>query len=132
VRAIAGAPPSRDRPCRALLGRNRFATVTQPHCAVTDGDLTAPARLSAGTGRTVTGVVVDLGRVRPVSLVVVRGMAGSVLVETSTNGRSYRRVGTAQGSPVAVHPPGRTAARYVRVRAVDGLDESMVAEVSVW
>jgi hypothetical protein len=132
VRPIAGAPPSRNRPCAALLGRKRFATAAQPRCAATDGDLTTPARLSAGTGRTVTGLVVDLGRVRQVSLVVVRGMAGPVVVETSTNGRTYRRVGTAQGSPIAVDAPGRPAARYVRVRAAGGLDESMVAEVSVW
>jgi hypothetical protein len=132
VQPIAGAPPSRHRPCSAVTGRKRLATVAQRPCAVTDGDLAAPARLTGRKHKVATGVVVDLGRTRPVSLVVARGVAGTVVVEVSRNGTSFRKVGTGGASVSAVELPGGTVARYVRVRSDGGLDESMLTEVSAW
>jgi hypothetical protein len=132
VHPIAGAPPSRNRPCSAVTGTKRLATFRQSNCGATDGDLAEPARLTASNKRTVTGVLVDLGRVRPVSLVVARGLSGSVVIEVSTNGRTYRRIATAEDSTIALDPPGRPRARYMRIRSSTGLDESALAEVSVW
>ena len=80
----------------------------------------------------VSGVVVDLGAPRPVSLVVARGFAGQVLVELSDDGRSWRTVATSSGSAVALSVPGRPSARFVRLRSPVGLDESLATEVSVW
>jgi hypothetical protein len=126
-----GAPPSRGRPCSAVTGTSPTAVFPSAACAFTDGDLFGDARLSAG-GKVVDGVVVDLGRVRPVGLVVVRGFAGQVVVELSGDGRHYTTAATlnANASPIAVDITGR--ARFVRVRAPSGLDESLATEVSVW
>ena len=130
--AIAGAPPSRDRPCSAVTGTKRLRTFAQTHCAVTDGDFMSPARLTATNHKVVTGAVVDLGRPRRVSLVVVRGVAGSAVVEISTDGSNYRKVGTGSDSVLAVDVPGAPVARYVRIRSAGGLDESLLTEVSAW
>jgi hypothetical protein len=132
LRAIAGAPPSRNQPCSAVTGTKRIATFPQPDCAVTDGDLRSPARLVAGNHRTVTGVVVDLGASRRVSLIVARGLSGRVAMEISGNGRTYRRVAVTDQPTAAVDPPGTPTARYVRIRSTTGLDESLLTEISVW
>ena len=132
---ISGAPPSRRRPCAAVTGISALATTPQSVCAVTDGDLTAPARLTAtsGTGsRVVTGVVVDLGQVRRLGLIVVRGTAGMIEVELSEDGVTYHEVWAGTGATIAVTPPSGPGARYVRVRSTGGLDESLLAEVSAW
>jgi hypothetical protein len=134
VRPTAGAPPSRGRPCLAVSGTDRPVSTPQTSCAATDGDLSAPARLTGQKAAVVTGVVVDLGRSRPVRLVVTRGVAGAFVVETSTDGHGYRTVATGTGSgigpAVALHL--HSDARYVRVRSPSGLDESLLDEVSVW
>jgi hypothetical protein len=136
VRPIAGAPPSRHAHCLAVTGTTTLATTPQTVCVATDGDLTSPARLTATNGRVVTGVVIDLGKVRPVSLIVARGVGGMVVVELSTDGVTYHQVSIGSGPTIAVStpgiPPGSPAARYVRVRAPGGLDESLLTEVSVW
>jgi hypothetical protein len=131
VTGSVGAPPSRGRPCAAVTGIGKVAAYRTP-CAETDGNLGAPAQLSAPAGATVTGVAVDLGRTRPVDLVVARGFSGQYLVEISTDGRSWHSVATGSGTAYSVSPAGRPAARYVRVRSAVGLDESLSAEVSVW
>lgn len=131
VRAVAGAPPSRHRPCLAVSGAiTSLQTAPQPVCAATDGDLSKPARLLAAKAATVTGVVVDLGSVRPVDLVVVRGVSGSVSIELSSDGRNYLKVAFQSGPTIAA-TFAKQPARYVRVRS-DGLDESLLTEVSVW
>ena len=133
VRPLSGAPPSRHHPCLAVSGTAPdLATTRQPQCGVTDGDLISPASLRAARGANVTGVVVDLGRVRPIHLIVVRGVAGSYLVELSKNGRTYLPISTTSESPAAVRPAGRPVARYVRVRSPSGLGESLMTEISVW
>jgi hypothetical protein len=132
VRPIAGAPPSRHRPCFAVTGTSTLAQFAQPACHATDRDLGAPARLSATGGAVVTGAVVDLGTVRRVSLIVGRGLAGAIVVEVSTDGTSYVQVATTSDAPFAISPPGQPAARFVRVRSPSGLDESLLTEISVW
>ena len=125
-------PPSRHRPCEAVVGSATLTTVAQPTCAATDGDLVDPARLAGSNGGVVTGAVVDMGRPVPIRLVVARGLAGMTIVELSTDGVHYRQVAIMDNSPEAVQPPGGPVARYVRVRAPSGLDESLLYEISVW
>lgn len=131
VTATAGTPESRGRPCAAVTGTAPPRAGRFVACLVTDGDLKKPARLSAARAAVVTGVVIDLGASRPVSLVVTRGFAGQFLVEISGNGKSYRTVATSAGS-TAVEVPGSPSARFVRLRSPAGLDESLSSEVSVW
>ena len=130
VRATAGAPPSRHRPCLAVTGAITPVAVPQSVCAATDGDLAKAGHLIAPKAAVVTGVVVDLGAARPVDLVVARGVSGIVVVELSTDGRTYLQVASASGPTVAAAFTARSA-RYVRVRST-GLDESLLSEVSVW
>jgi len=132
VDASAGAPPSRERRCAPVVGATPTAGKLTTPCGETDGDLTEPARATAGAGKTVSGVVVDLGRSRPVGLVVARGFSGQFLVELSTDGTNFRTVATGFGQAYAVSPSGRPRARYVRLRSPVGLDESLSSEISVW
>lgn len=131
VRAGSGPPPSRDRRCAAVTGTAPVVTTRWSRCAATDGDLDRPARLSAPGGAIVTGVVVDLGAPRAVDLVVARGFAGQLLVEVSSDGRTFRTVATSAGT-TAVSPQGRPSARFVRLRSPAGVDESLLSEVSIW
>jgi hypothetical protein len=130
--ASAGPPPSRGRPCTTVVGSAPTEGDRQNPCTETDGDLTTPAGLTAADGGPVTGVVVDLGRPRPLGLVVARGFSGQLLVEASADGKAYRTLATGSGSAYAVSPPGHPSARYVRLRSPVGLDESLSSEVSVW
>jgi hypothetical protein len=130
VAPSAGVPPSRGRPCAVVTGTApKLGRMSA--CLVTDGDLMTPARLRARRAAVVTGVVVDLGVSRPVSLVVTRGFSGQFLVEVSGDGSTYRVVATSSGS-AAVPVPGSPSARFVRLRSPAGLDESLSTEVSVW
>jgi hypothetical protein len=129
VRTNVGAPASRGARCAPVTGTAPPTNGTYSRCGATDGDLTSPAHLAAK--ETVDGVVIDLRRVRPVDLVVARGFAGQVLVETSTDGRTFQVVATSSGT-VALTIPGRPTARYVRLRSPSGLDESLSSEVSIW
>jgi hypothetical protein len=129
VRSSAGKPASRGARCAPVTGTAPAVNGAYTRCASTDGDLTSPAHLS-GNG-VVDGVVVDLGRARPIDLVVARGFAGQVIVETSADGRSFQTVATSSGT-VALPIPGRPTARYVRLRSPSGLDESLSSEVSIW
>ena len=130
VGARAGAPPSRGRPCAAVTGTGPVRAGAFGRCGLTDGSLDAPAHLRAGA--TVTGAVIDLGRVRPVDLVVARGFAGQFLVELSSDGTTWSVVATNAGAAAAVPVPGGRSARYVRLRSPSGLDESLAHEISVW
>ena len=132
VQPVAGAPLSRHAQCAAVTGTDHLASFHQTVCVATDGDLSSPSRLTATNGKVVDGVLIELPRARRVNLVVARGLGGSVLVEVSKNGRTWRQVGTAAGDTVVVRPAGRPVARFVRVRSATGLDESLLAEVSVW
>jgi hypothetical protein len=132
VDGTAGAPPSRGRPCAAVTGTRRLRTAPFSACAATDGDLHSSAHLNGKGKAAVTGVVVDLGARRPVSLVVVRGFAGQLLVEVSDNGATWRTVATTAGTAAAISPAGEPSARFVRLRSPAGLDESLLSEISVW
>jgi hypothetical protein len=130
VRAVAGAPPSRGRPCAPVTGTAPARTGSFGRCGLTDGMLDAPARLTGGNP--VVGAAVDLGRVRPIDLVVGRGFAGQVLIEISTDGRTWRPVATSAGAAIAQKITGSPSGRFVRLRSPSGLDESLAHEISVW
>jgi hypothetical protein len=134
VRPTAGTPPSRHEPCYAITGvAPHLERFRQTVCVATDGDLESPSRLVAGNGKVVSGVLVDLvAQTRGVSLIVARGLAGTVVVEISADSHTWTRVATATGPTIAVRPPGDPLARYVRVRSPGGLDESLLTELSVW
>jgi len=132
VAPSAGVPVSRGRPCAGLAGSAPTRTKVTSPCGATDGNLTEPAGLTTGGAKTVSGVVVDLGRIRPVNLVVARGFGGQFLVEVSTDGTNFTTVATGSGQAYAVRPDGGPRARYVRLRSPVGLDESLSSEVSVW
>jgi hypothetical protein len=132
VKATAGTPPWRGRPCAAVTGMAPTAAGAMSACAATDGDLKTPARLGAGKAAVVTGVVIDLGASHPVSLVVARGFSGQFLVEVSGDGKSYRTVATNSGSAAALSVPGHPTARFVRLRSPVGVDQSLASEVSIW
>jgi hypothetical protein len=132
LKGTAGAPQSRHHACSAVMGTATITALAQPTCAATDGNLVQPAQLTGTNGAVVTGAVIDLGKAAPISLVVAHGIAGMTIVEVSTDGLHYREVGILTDSPAAVAPPGNPVARYVRVRAPSGLDESLLYEISVW
>lgn len=132
VRATAGAAPSRGRRCGAVTGTAPVKHAPLGTCAATDGDLDRPAQLRAPGGAVVTGAVIDRGTARPVSLVVARGLSGQFLVEVSADGTVWQTVATSSGAAAAIVPPGRPTARFVRLRSPAGLDESLLAEISVW
>ena len=132
VRATADAPQSRHRPCAAVMGTATITTAAQAACGATDGNLISPARLTGTNGAVVTGAVIDLGKAAPIRLVAAHGIAGMTVVEISSDGVHFREVGILTDSPAALEPPGAPVARYVRVRAPSGLDESLLYEISVW
>ncbi len=132
VRATAGKPPSRGRPCASVVGPTPASVKPKAACGITDGDLASPAKLNSAGKGVVSGVVVDLGRTRSLSLIVARGFSGQVLVEISDDGVAYRTVQTALGAAIVVQPSGRPSARFVRLRSPTGLDESLASELSIW
>lgn len=132
VHPTAGTPLSRRRPCSAVTGTTTLRRWPQGVCPVTNGNLSAPARLIGGQAQFVTGVLVDLGTVRPVRLVVTRGVAGQFVIEASADGTNFQQLSMQLGSAVAFAPSGAPAARYVRVRSPAGLDESLMAQISIW
>jgi len=110
VHPVAGAPPSRHASCSAVTGTTQVVSFRQIRCAATDGDLITPARLNASNGAVVSGVMIALPQARPIALVVARGVSGSVVVEVSPNGRSWRRVATSSKTTFAVRAPGEPTA----------------------
>lgn len=127
---VSGAPPSRHVPCVAISGTTQLTSTPQSTCTITDGNLTAPARLTSAT--TVSGAMIDLGHARPVSYLVARNTAGDVVIEISADGRTFTQAGFGNGVTVVAAPPGHPTARYVRVRSTSGLDESLMSELSAW
>jgi len=53
-------------------------------------------------------------------------------VDISTDGVTFHQVGVGSGSAAAITVAGGPTARYVRVRALSGIDESLMSEISVW
>ncbi|HEX9774784.1 MAG TPA: hypothetical protein VGB83_04295 [Actinomycetota bacterium] len=136
-RAPAGPPPSRGRSCSVLDANDRPVDLSP--CGLTDGDFAAPfnppvercqdAGCLEPTHREAT---VDLGAVRPVSLVAVRGCEGDCAVELSGNGSAWRpfATGSSGNGFVAMKPAREARGRYVRVRSSVGIEH--LREMSVW
>lgn len=127
-----GPPPSRGDACVAGA-TGQPATALVP-CRLTDGDLFTNVSLgSAGPTPVVhSSAAVDLGAVRPVSLVVVRGGSTPLQVQGSADAITWRTLGTTAGSPAAVSPAGAPPERYIRVQSPSGFDISGLTEISVW
>jgi len=129
----AGAPPSRGAPCWSYASSGDTAAPLSP-CTLTDGDFSGPVAgtpsdTSAGVR---TAIAVDLGRSRPVSLVVARGCPADCTVETSADGRTWSAAGTGTGARFTVAPRAGATAHWVRVRSTSGVDVSRLAEISAW
>ena len=132
--SLAGPPPSRGAPCSLQVGTEP-ASVLSP-CPLTDGDLTDPLGPdSPGTASTSTSgaarpssATVDLGSVRPIALVVVRGCA--CRVEASDEGSAWSGLGSLGAADSSLVPPRPVRARFVRVATTGSL--GALREISVW
>ncbi|MHB8512709.1 MAG: discoidin domain-containing protein [Actinomycetota bacterium] len=127
----AGAPESRGASCAMQLGDNSLVYQTQ--CTLTNGTFDhlwfPPAQPSVGaTGQ--PAAVIDLGRSKPVSFVVVRGCSTGCAISISDDAHTWRQV----VDPVSVDNlaatiAGTPSARYVRVQ---GQSVTSLRQVSVW
>jgi hypothetical protein len=126
------APPSRGKDC--IVGNSQGRRISD--CYLTDGEfffdtIRLPCSETYGCGPEPKTVRIDLGRVRTVDLIVVRGCS-FCRVTTSVTGDRWEVVretdsGTGiEGVSLRV-PEKEVRARYVRVNEVDS-----VTEVSVW
>ena len=131
-----GAPVSRGARCSVTSAAKKL--VAQSNCRITDGDFSNAfephtcAPNSTCTEPNHRRVILDLGKLRPVTLVVIRGCSGRCAVEVSSNARAWKMIGSrADGQGfVGLTPAAGVRARYVRVRS--DADLSRLAEVSVW
>lgn len=128
-----GAPPSRGAACLVQAGSGAPASLRP--CPLTDGNLSTPTALGASpcTGCTPAApdaAIIDLGKARAVSLVVVRGATAELAVEGSNDLSTWSALGSLDAEPAALAVSG--SARYVRVRSQSGLGLGGLAEVSVW
>jgi hypothetical protein len=138
----AGAPLSRGKGCFAYDAHG--AAVAQAGCRLTDGDYHTAFDPKTETCAASSGcaparhdrAVVDLGSPAPVTLVALRGCSQTCDVETSTDARTWRFVGSgsapddSEGGDVAVELASPVNARYVRVTDSGSVDR--LTEVSVW
>lgn len=121
---IAGAPPSRGAPCAAVTSSG--AGAFDSSCALTGGTLgnRLPAAFSAASG-----VVIDLGQDRALSLVVVKGCTAQCSVALSSDLTSWSQAGTLSGAYATAPITLNRSARYVRV---SGTNIAELRQVSVW
>ena len=124
--SAAGPPDSRGRSCRYDVG--------DESCPLTDGDLSTQHPLShvcpSGQGSTCAPprwAIVDLGALKPIELVVVRGCEGGCTVEAGTDGQVFRAIGPVSDDFGSVSLP-RTAVRYVRV----SVGRQGLRQISAW
>lgn len=122
LQGTAGRPPSRGATC-ALGTQPQSAT-----CALTDGSLSTTV-VHEGSA------TLDLGAVKPLALVVVRGALTSATLEVSSDATSWTTVASGL-SGAFLATPSTASARYVRLS--EGRDEQnqqrmlSVSEVTVW
>lgn len=135
-------PPSRGAAC-VRVDRDARATVTRD-CGLTDGDLRTQgpraaddcARLAAEPlalcRERVATTTLDLGAVRAVELVVLRGSTRRVGLEVSADGRSWRGFGP-QAQLTDPDPGGFQVVRGKdRVRYLRWADAEDLVEVTAW
>lgn len=140
--STTGAPPSRGSTCLSTGASG--AVIPQSPCALTDGDFAvtweAPADTGCvpdgngqgcGTARANKTVTVDLGEVRPSTLIVARGMSSGAVLERSVDGEAWVAVPAATGFESFLLP---VDVRYLRVRsnAEGGVVPGTLRELSVW
>ncbi|HSA20119.1 MAG TPA: discoidin domain-containing protein, partial [Myxococcota bacterium] len=120
----AGAPPSRGAAC-TLAGQSYPGG-----CPLTDGGMelsTSPDGLAQ----------IDLGAVRAVELVVLRGSFSALELSASLDGQSWTPLASGlTGDSLQVTPPQPVQLRHLKLR--EGLDDYgqqrslLLAEVSAW
>lgn len=134
--ATGTAPVSRGARCDVQSGDG--GTALEP-CALTDGEFEHPYPPAdpgcgdAGPCAAASGwAAVDLGSVKTLSLIVVRGNTPDSIVELSVDGSTWTPVGRAAGTHVfPLTSP--VQGRYVRVRAAaTGTDVTRLTEISAW
>jgi hypothetical protein len=134
----AGAPPSRGAACFADATSGPVALTP---CPLTDGNLgvamTPQSEPSCSSNCPTAApannwAYVDLGSAKSISLVVVRGVYASCVVETSADAMTWAALPGGPNSGIFSVTASGTA-RYVRVRAASASDRvTGLAEISVW
>jgi hypothetical protein len=115
-----GAPISRGQACAF----DREEVAAQP-CPLTNGVLHAQSPCRSNGRCPSAAVVVDLGTVRSIGLVVVRGCGGCGIA-TSTDERDWSTLGTVAGPNAAFR--AAIEARYVRAQGAVGT----LSQISAW
>jgi hypothetical protein len=95
-------------------------------CTLTNGDFGN----TYASGAAPTGVVVDLGKLQPVSLVVVRGCAGQCMIAVGGDLSALQDAGSVSGDYAALAVSPARSARYVRVTGSPNV--SRMRQISVW
>jgi hypothetical protein len=143
-----GPPPSRGKPCSGRSASGPAVPLTP--CRLTDGDFgqpnfaqlappcpttTSASAASACSQPQVRDLTVDLGSVRQVSLVVVRGCPFGCTIDVSGGPNAWVPVGQVDRASTSdnglIKLPLALPARYVRVSSEPG-GAGFVRELSAW
>ena len=135
--ASSTAPPSRGAAC--FVQSTSGASALSP-CVLTDGDMGTPfsplpepacSTNSGCNAQANNWAYVALTAPAPISLIVVRGLTSSYVVETSSDATAWISAGVGSGGAQSFTVS--TAARYVRVRALSPQGHvTGLSEISVW
>ena len=121
-RGDAGAPPSRGAGCAPVTSNARLAFA---RCPLTSGSVASNSQLAVGA----TGVVIDLGQQRTISLVVLRGCSGQCKLAVSSDLNTWTDVGSVTGTYTTLSVAPNAPRRFVRVSTSD---VASLRQVSVW
>ena len=124
VQGHVGAPPSRRGRCAPLTSNGGVGTFGT--CPVTSGATGGPSQLLNATN----GLVVDLGSLRSVSFLVLRGCGVPCKMSVSADLETWTEIASVSGAyATTTVTPSRTA-RYLRVTG--SKDLSGLRQVSAW
>ncbi len=117
-------PPSRGAACAAVTasGIGPFTSA----CSVTSGDLGK----SSVSGSAASGVVIDLGADRAVSLVVVRGCSAQCRISLSSDLGAWSEAGSVSSDYASLPISLNRSARYIRLLGTPNVQ--LLRQVSVW
>jgi hypothetical protein len=121
---LAGPAPSRGASCAAVTAGASDAFKTP--CSLTSGDFGG----AYTSGAAPTGVLIDLGEVRSIYLVVVRGCSGQCSIAAGADPSALRDAGSISGEYGALTVSPARSVRYVRVTGSQGV--SLMRQISVW
>lgn len=120
----AGPPPSRGAPCAGVTASATDAFKSP--CTVTSGDFGS----SSISGATSTGVVIDMGIDRPVSLLVVRGCTAQCRISVSSELTAWSEAGSVSGDYGTAPITLNRSARYIRLSSTPNV--AQLRQVSIW